>query len=114
MTPAFDSMLAKLIAYAPTRAEAAQRMAVALNELALLGVPNNIDYLGRIMRNPEFLSGRLHTGFLPQEAANLAGTEPEPDEELEAILAAAFADVDFRRLAFEIPEPYASIGFWRN
>jgi propionyl-CoA carboxylase alpha chain/3-methylcrotonyl-CoA carboxylase alpha subunit/acetyl-CoA/propionyl-CoA carboxylase biotin carboxyl carrier protein len=114
VTPAFDSMLAKLIAYAPTRAEAAARMAAALGDLALLGVPNNVDYLGRIMVNAEFLSGRLHTGFLPQEAENLATPEPEPDAEIAAILAAAFTDVDFRRLAFEVPEPYASIGFWRN
>jgi propionyl-CoA carboxylase alpha chain/3-methylcrotonyl-CoA carboxylase alpha subunit/acetyl-CoA/propionyl-CoA carboxylase biotin carboxyl carrier protein len=114
VTPAFDSMLAKLIAYGPGRPEAAARMERALDDLALLGVPNNIDYLGRIMTNAEFLKGRLHTGFLTQEAAELATPAPEGDEEVAAILAAALADVDFRRLAFEIPEPYASIGFWRN
>jgi propionyl-CoA carboxylase alpha chain/3-methylcrotonyl-CoA carboxylase alpha subunit/acetyl-CoA/propionyl-CoA carboxylase biotin carboxyl carrier protein len=114
VTPAFDSMLAKLIAYAPTRTEAAARMERALTDLALLGVPNNIDYLSRIMGNPEFLAGRLHTGFLTQETARLAAPEPGGDEELAAILAAAFVDPDFRRIAQDIPEPYASIGFWRN
>jgi propionyl-CoA carboxylase alpha chain/3-methylcrotonyl-CoA carboxylase alpha subunit/acetyl-CoA/propionyl-CoA carboxylase biotin carboxyl carrier protein len=114
VTPAFDSMLAKLIAYAPDRDEAAARMAKALEDLVLLGVPNNIDYLGRIMNNAAFLSGNLHTGFLAQEAAALETPEAKGDEELAAILAAAFADVDFRRLAFEIPDPYASIGHWRN
>jgi propionyl-CoA carboxylase alpha chain/3-methylcrotonyl-CoA carboxylase alpha subunit/acetyl-CoA/propionyl-CoA carboxylase biotin carboxyl carrier protein len=114
VTPAFDSMLAKLIAYGPDRATAAKRMEKALTGLALLGVPNNIDYLTRIMSNPEFLAGRLHTGFLAQEAAGLASPEAAPDEELAAILAAAFTDVDFKRIAHEVPEPYASIGFWRN
>ncbi|HLG88613.1 MAG TPA: biotin carboxylase N-terminal domain-containing protein [Alphaproteobacteria bacterium] len=114
VTPAFDSMLAKLIAYGPTRAEAAKRMERALQELALLGVPTNIDYLARIMRNKEFLAGKLHTGFLAQEAADLAAPPLASEEETAAILAAAFSDPDFRRIAFEIPEPYASIGYWRN
>ncbi len=114
VTPAFDSMLAKLIAYGPDRATAAKRMEQALTDLVLLGVPNNIDYLTRIMSNPEFLAGKLHTGFLMQEAARLASPEVAPEEELAAILAAAFTDIDFKRIAQEIPEPYASIGFWRN
>jgi acetyl/propionyl-CoA carboxylase alpha subunit len=114
VTPAFDSMLAKLITYGATRAEAVSRMEKALTELVLLGVPNNIDYLARIMRNAEFLSGKLHTGFLPQEAERLAAPEPSPDEQIAAVLAAAFLDVDFRRIVYAIPEPYASIGFWRN
>jgi propionyl-CoA carboxylase alpha chain/3-methylcrotonyl-CoA carboxylase alpha subunit/acetyl-CoA/propionyl-CoA carboxylase biotin carboxyl carrier protein len=114
VTPAFDSMLAKLIAYAPTRHEAAARMERALTDLALLGVPNNTDYLTRIMGNAAFLAGNLHTGFLAQEATSLASPEPGQAEELAAILAAAFLDPDFKRIAREIPEPHASIGFWRN
>ena len=114
VTPAFDSMLAKLITYGATRDEAAKRMEKALNDLVMLGVPNNIDYLARIMRNPAFLSGKLHTGFLPQEADSLLAPEPTEEERLTAVLAAALVDVDFRRIAYEIPEPHASIGFWRN
>jgi propionyl-CoA carboxylase alpha chain/3-methylcrotonyl-CoA carboxylase alpha subunit/acetyl-CoA/propionyl-CoA carboxylase biotin carboxyl carrier protein len=114
VTPAFDSMLAKLIAYGPTRAEAAKRMETALEQLVLLGVPNNIDYLTRVMGNAAFLAGKLHTGFLTQEAAHLASPPVAADEEIAAILAAAFTDPDFKRIAREIPEPYASIGFWRN
>ena len=114
VTPAFDSMLAKLIAYGATRAEAALRLGDALAELVVLGVPNNIDYLARIMRNQEFLAGNLHTGFLTQEAANLAAPTISEGEETAVLLAAAFADSYFRRTAFEVPEPYGSIGFWRN
>jgi propionyl-CoA carboxylase alpha chain/3-methylcrotonyl-CoA carboxylase alpha subunit/acetyl-CoA/propionyl-CoA carboxylase biotin carboxyl carrier protein len=114
VTPAFDSMLAKLIGFGATRGEAAKRLERALTDLVVLGLPTNIDYLARIMRNAEFLSGKLHTGFLAQEASNLAAPELPVEEETAAILAAAFSDPDFRRIAFEIPEPYASIGFWRN
>jgi propionyl-CoA carboxylase alpha chain/3-methylcrotonyl-CoA carboxylase alpha subunit/acetyl-CoA/propionyl-CoA carboxylase biotin carboxyl carrier protein len=114
VTPAFDSMLAKLIAHGDTREEAARRMEKALEHLVLLGVPNNIDYLTRIMGNTAFLSGKLHTGFLAQEADKLASPQATSDEEMAAILAAAFTDPDFKRIAVEVPEPYASIGFWRN
>ena len=89
-------------------------MEEALTDLVMLGVPNNIDYLARIMRNAEFLAGKLHTGFLPQEADRLIAPDATPEEQIAAVLAAAFLDVDFRRIAFDIPEPHASIGFWRN
>jgi propionyl-CoA carboxylase alpha chain/3-methylcrotonyl-CoA carboxylase alpha subunit/acetyl-CoA/propionyl-CoA carboxylase biotin carboxyl carrier protein len=89
-------------------------MEKALSDLVMLGVPNNIDYLARIMRNPAFLSGKLHTGFLPQEAATLIAPDPTAEEQIVAVLAAAFVDVDFRRIVYDIPEPHASIGFWRN
>jgi propionyl-CoA carboxylase alpha chain/3-methylcrotonyl-CoA carboxylase alpha subunit/acetyl-CoA/propionyl-CoA carboxylase biotin carboxyl carrier protein len=114
VTPAFDSMLAKLITYGATRDEAAERMEAALEDLVMLGVPNNIDYLARIMRNPTFLAGKLHTGFLPQEAGSLIAPEPTEEEKIVALLAAAFVDIDFQRMVYEIPEPHASIGFWRN
>jgi propionyl-CoA carboxylase alpha chain/3-methylcrotonyl-CoA carboxylase alpha subunit/acetyl-CoA/propionyl-CoA carboxylase biotin carboxyl carrier protein len=113
ITPAFDSMLGKLVAYGQTRTEAAMTLAGALDELVLLGVPTNIDYLGRLLRHPQFLAGRLHTGFLAQHAAEL--TPPRRPQEISAAaLAALLADPDFHRSAFGAPEPHASIGPWRN
>ena len=58
VTPAFDSMLAKLIASGTTRTEACGRLARALADTALLGVATNIDYLARIVAHPEI--GRAH------------------------------------------------------
>jgi hypothetical protein len=66
------------------------------------------------MGNAQFLAGKLHTGFLAEQAEDLASRPIAPDLELAAMLAAAFTDIDFRRLAYDVPEPYASIGFWRN
>ena len=113
ITPAFDSMLAKLVAHGATRTDAAATLADALEELVLLGVPTNIDYLTRLLRSPAFLSGRLHTGFLAEHAAALAAV-PAPADEQAALLAALLAQPEFRRAAFEVPEPHASIGSWRN
>jgi len=113
VTPAFDSMLAKLIAHGDSRAAAAQTLAAALHELVLLGVPSNIDYLQRVLRHPRFLAGELHTGFLSEHAAQLAAPGA-PLESAAATLAGLLADEDFRRVAYDVPEPHASIGAWRN
>jgi propionyl-CoA carboxylase alpha chain/3-methylcrotonyl-CoA carboxylase alpha subunit/acetyl-CoA/propionyl-CoA carboxylase biotin carboxyl carrier protein len=114
VTPAFDSMLAKVIAHGAARAEAVERLERALAETALLGVPTNLDYLLRIVRHPAFRAGRLHTGFLGQYAADLAPPAAGSPTALAALLAAALGDKGFRDLAFGIPEPHASIGLWRN
>ena len=114
VTAAFDSMLGKLIAWGSTRAEAAATLERALRETVILGVPTNVDYLARIMRHPEFLAGRLHTGFLAANASELAAPPPSTEEEAAVAIAAALTDADFRRVAFEVPEPHASIGYWRN
>ena len=114
ITAAFDSMLAKLITHAPTRAESAVRMRAALAELVLLGVDHNVDYLGRIFAHPEFLAGRLHTGFVVEQAAQLVAEPLTPATRAAVLLAAVLGTDEFARLAYECPEPHASIGHWRN
>jgi acetyl/propionyl-CoA carboxylase alpha subunit len=113
VSASFDSMLAKLIAHGPTRAAAISRMQTALEELIVLGVPTNVDYLDRIVRSAAFASGATHTGFLAENAAELA--QPANDEAIAvAAIVAALSQPGFRRTALETPEPYASIGRWRN
>ena len=113
ITPAFDSMLAKLVAFGATRAAAASTLQQGLHELVLLGVPTNIDYLARVLRHPQFLAGQLHTAFLVQYAQDLLPPEA-PEQAAAATLAALLADADFRHAAFDVPEPHATIGAWRN
>ena len=113
ITPAFDSMLAKLVAHAPTRGEAADSLARALDALVLLGVPTNSDYLARVLRHPQFLAGKLHTGFLAKHARELTGPD-RPAERAVAVLTALLTDQEFHRAALSAPEPHATIGPWRN
>jgi propionyl-CoA carboxylase alpha chain/3-methylcrotonyl-CoA carboxylase alpha subunit/acetyl-CoA/propionyl-CoA carboxylase biotin carboxyl carrier protein len=114
VTPAFDSLLAKLIVWEPTRAGAAATLERALTDLVLLGVPTNVDYLARVIRHPEFLAGRLHTGFLTEHAAELSAPDASQEAQAVVAIAAALTDADFRRAAFGVPEPHASIGKWGN
>jgi len=79
----FDPMLAKVIAHAPTRAEAAGRLALALERTHLGGVVTNRDFLVATLRTPEFLAGDTTTDFIarvkPARALEL------PDAELDRV-----------------------------
>jgi propionyl-CoA carboxylase alpha chain len=60
----YDPMLAKVIGYGHTREEACARVARALRETRVHGVTTNRDLLIGILREPEFLSGAIDTGYL--------------------------------------------------
>jgi propionyl-CoA carboxylase alpha chain len=60
----FDPMLAKVIAHAPTRHEAAARLALALERLHLGGVATNRDFLAATLRHRAFLAGETTTDFI--------------------------------------------------
>ncbi len=64
----FDPMLAKVIAHAPTRAEAAGRLALALERSHLAGVVTNRDFLVNTLRAPEYLAGETTTDFIDRVA----------------------------------------------
>ena len=60
----FDPMLAKVVAHGPTRAEAAGRLALALERLHLGGVVTNRAFLAETLRTPAFLAGDTTTDFI--------------------------------------------------
>jgi propionyl-CoA carboxylase alpha chain len=75
----FDPMLAKVVAHAPTRAEAAGRLALALERLHIGGVATNRDLLAATLRHPAFLAGDTTTDFIDRvaPAARLGLTDAE-------------------------------------
>lgn len=64
ITPHYDSMIAKLIAYAPTREQAVRKMRWALAEFIVDGVDTNIDFQLSLLKNPDIEAGRYDIGFL--------------------------------------------------
>jgi acetyl/propionyl-CoA carboxylase alpha subunit len=62
----FDPMIAKIIAWAPTREQAVARIRRALRETVLLGLRNNLEFLKFVMEHKEFQSGSVDTGFVDQ------------------------------------------------
>ncbi len=64
ITPYYDSMIAKLIAYAPTREEALMKMKWALAEFIVEGVDTNIDFQLNLIKDADVEAGRYDIGFL--------------------------------------------------
>ncbi|SFI65875.1 propionyl-CoA carboxylase alpha chain [Amycolatopsis sacchari] len=102
----YDPMLAKVIAWAPTRAEAARKLAAALAGAEIHGVRTNRDLLVNVLRHPEFLAGNTDTAFFGRHGLDTLAA-PLGDERLAAV-AAAFADAAANRTGKRIP------GGWRN
>ncbi len=62
--PNYDSMLAKLITFAPTREEAIKKMSRALDEFIIEGVKTTIPFHKAMMKNPDFIAGNIDTKYL--------------------------------------------------
>ena len=112
ITAAYDSLLLKLVAHGASRPQALDRMQRALAELTLLGVATTADYLARLIASDPFQRGDVHTQLIAEHP--LPPAPPAPALAAAVAIAAALADPDVRRAAFAIPEPYASIGGFRN
>ena len=62
--PHYDSLIAKLIAHAPTRGEAIARMQRALDMFVVEGIHTSIPLHQRILDHPDFIAGNIDTGFI--------------------------------------------------
>ncbi|HEX2249412.1 MAG TPA: acetyl-CoA carboxylase biotin carboxylase subunit [Gemmatimonadales bacterium] len=91
----YDSMLAKLIVWAPSRNEALVRMTQALEELVITGVATNQALHRRLMADPAFQRGEIDIQFLERRADLLAPT-PSPERIQELAVAAALAEAEAR------------------
>jgi acetyl/propionyl-CoA carboxylase alpha subunit len=107
----YDPMLAKVIAHAPTREQAARLLARALAQARLHGVVTNRDLLTGILRETEFLDGHTDTGYLTRHhPSDLMAADPRRDTV--HALAVALADQAARRS--EAPVLGAAPSGWRN
>jgi len=62
--PFYDSMIAKLITFAPTREEAINKMKRALDEMVIEGIKTTIPFHRWMMDNEDFISGNIDTKYL--------------------------------------------------
>jgi len=109
----YDPMLAKVISFAPTRAQAAQVLASALARTRLHGLRTNRDLLVNVLRHPAFLAGDTDTAFFDTHGLDvLARPLADADAERLSALAAALADAAVNRAA--APVVGALPSGWRN
>jgi 3-methylcrotonyl-CoA carboxylase alpha subunit len=105
----YDSMLGKVIAWAPSRRDAAQVLRRALAESWLPGLVTNREHLVAILGHPAFLAGELDTHFLERHAGALAARPPGLDRLRVAAIGATLHAIWSRRA----PDALAAPG-WRN
>jgi 3-methylcrotonyl-CoA carboxylase alpha subunit len=75
VTPFYDPMIAKVIAQAPTRAAALDRLAAALDRTVVVGPRHNAGFLAALVRAAEFRAETFDTGFIARHLDALVGTQ---------------------------------------
>jgi acetyl-CoA carboxylase, biotin carboxylase subunit len=90
----YDSMIAKLVAWAADRSEAIERMARALGEYQVLGIRTTIPFFLWLMRQPDYLEGRYDTNYLDRLLAARGGESFNELGAADAELAVVAAGID--------------------
>ena len=107
----FDPLLAKVTAHAPTRKEAAAKLARALETTRLQGVTNNRQFLIAALRSPTFLKGDTTTDFINRVPLPTASSVAPPVL-MDACIAAAIASQEMARQQTTVLRTLPS--GWRN
>lgn len=87
----YDPMIGKLIAHAPTREAARQKLLRALQHTLVLGVGTNRDWLIKLLETPEFVAGHVNTETVDAWKGTAVYARPEPTPLHWAIAALAFS-----------------------
>ena len=106
--PNFDSLLAKVIAHAPSGGfeTAVQRLTRALGEFQIGGVETNAEFLRNVLRHDDFAAGQIYTRWVDDNVAALTAVE-QATERTSAGTAGAGAAIDKR-------DPLAALDFFRQ
>ncbi|OAX77798.1 hypothetical protein ACJ72_07899, partial [Emergomyces africanus] len=78
----YDPMISKLIVRGSNRTEALRNLRVALEEYEVAGPVTNIEFLKRVCKSPDFVSGNVETGYIDKHKEELFAKEPVEDEVL--------------------------------
>ena len=91
VSPAYDPMLAKVIAFGEDREEARRRLLRALEELRFFGPQHNSAFLRQLLESASFRSAAIHTRSIDEELALAPSPRPIPALELQAVAVAALS-----------------------
>ncbi|MBT8768340.1 geranyl-CoA carboxylase subunit apha [Metapseudomonas boanensis] len=89
VTPFYDPMLAKVIAWGRTRDEARRKLARAVEDCVLLGVNGNQRFLANLLRHPHFAAGQATTAFIDEQFSDDPSLTPQAVSPVELGVAAA-------------------------
>jgi 3-methylcrotonyl-CoA carboxylase alpha subunit len=111
VSPYYDAMLAKVIAWAPTRQAAIDRLNRGLQETDVRGVITNIPFLSALVTHPEVRANAIDTGFIERELKNLTAASYEAGAlELGAAVATILAD-EKTAAGSDVHSPWRTFGW---
>ena len=88
VSPFYDPMLAKIIAYGANREEARRRLIRAVEESTLFGVTVNNNFLCEVLKTPSFIQGEATTGFIGNDFTNNISLKPSKPSNIACALSA--------------------------
>jgi len=111
VSPHYDAMLAKVIAWAPTRQGAIDRLNRGLEETDVRGIVTNIPFLSALVTHPAVRANRIDTGFIERELKTLTPAQAAAgDLELGAAVAAILAE-EAKAASGEEHSPWQTFGW---
>jgi 3-methylcrotonyl-CoA carboxylase alpha subunit len=111
VSPHYDAMLAKVIAWAPTRDAAIERLDRGLEDTDVRGIVTNIPFLAALVTHPDVRANTIDTGFIERELKNLT-PPPAPPGDLELCAAVAAIVGDEQKAArAEAASPWRTAGW---
>jgi 3-methylcrotonyl-CoA carboxylase alpha subunit len=111
VSPYYDAMLAKVIAWAPTRQAAIERLNRGLEETDVRGIVTNIPFLSALVTHPKVRANTIDTGFIERELKKLTEASSAPgDLELCAAVAAIIND-EQKAAREEARSPWQTFGW---
>ena len=111
VSPNYDAMLAKVIAWAPTRDLAISRLNRGLEETDIRGVVTNIPFLSALITHPDVRANAIDTGFIERELAKLTLEQPEPSELELGAAVAAILSAETAAASSDVNSPWRSSGW---
>ena len=92
ISPYYDPMIAKVVAWGADREEARRRLLAALRGTGVLGIPTNLRFLADACAHPAFASGSTTTAFIAQHFSPVELRAPQSDSRVRALAAALWFD----------------------
>jgi 3-methylcrotonyl-CoA carboxylase alpha subunit len=113
VTPYYDALIAKLIAWGEDRPAAIRSLQKALATTKLAGIACNRDFLARIASHPAYAGGAQDTGFIPRHHTQLQAPMRAPREALIAASLALALEPTIPRASADRASPWQERDFWR-
>jgi propionyl-CoA carboxylase alpha chain len=114
ISPDYDSLIAKVIAHAPTRRDAARRLARALRTSNVAGIRTNLSTSIAILEEEDFLAATTSTAYFAEHPGVLVAGGAQGDDRIALLLGAVFAIEQLERTSNPAPSAAFAVSGWRN